>query len=79
LIGFKLFNISFLARSKLYAVVVFFSAGFFSPSQPSAGKLIFSMNNELLAWPLNLAVARRPKGTLEYSTFNSTYQEIIQQ
>lgn len=36
------------------------------------------MNNELLAWPLNLVVARRPKETLEYSLFNSMYQEIIQ-
>lgn len=61
-----------------YIVIVFFLS-VFSPSQSSTGKLIFRMNNELLAWPLNLVVARRPKETLEYSRFNSMYQEIIQQ
>lgn len=47
-------------------------------SETTFGKLIFKMNNELISWPVNLLVARRPVNSQDYFRFGSMNQGLKQ-
>lgn len=41
-------------------------------------KLIFKMNNELISWPVNLLVARKPVNSQDYFRFGSINRGLTQ-